>query len=172
MKKTFHSILCFTLILIASASVQAQDYKKWSLGASASYRNIWAANLDFFDFEEQTNDFDSIQGLGVDAHISYHFSPRTRMRLTGGIARLYNVDIGNRSWWVNAELAGIFHFVKEPKLFDPYIGVGIGVPKIIHGIVGNEFHLTDRFSVFTEVNAATIVLVSEVDVRAGLSWHF
>lgn len=174
MKKIYTLLITLLFILSLQGQAFAHDLgkKKFNFGFSGSF----GVGVGYV-FDLLTND-DNYNVTELNAHFALQFSPRTELQLRSGAAYYFVKNSKNPlgsaddSWVINAELNGLFYFRKNPNLWDPYIVVGSGYPKLIHLGLGNRFALSEHTSAFIETIASTWFLDYRIEGRAGLSFHF
>lgn len=109
--------------------------------------------------------------IDILAGYAHALSPRNQIRLNLGAQFLTHED-SIRNWIFSGELAWLFHFIKEPKVIDPYVAFGGGFPIGLHAGIGNNFHVSKKVALFVEALAGTLVIDNEVVGRAGVKFHF
>jgi len=164
--------LLFMLSLQSQASAHDLGKKKFNFGFSGSFGTGVGIIYDLLTGDEHYNVTE------LNAHLALQLSPRTELQIRGGAAYYFVENSGSTlggfddSWYFNAELSGLFYFRKNPTLWDPYMVVGSGYPKLIHLGVGNRFALSEHTSAFIETIASTWFLDYRIEARAGISFHF
>lgn len=163
-------------VCIFSSSSALAGSGKWQLGVTGGFAVANAWNLDLFGMRNLQDDWSVYNGGDLMLSAAYQLSPRTKIRVNLGVERIFNEQdysgmFGNHFTLV-AEAAMLFHFVKEPKAFDPYLVTGVGFPTFPHVGVGNSFRINDNTAMFVEVLGSSAILHNRVDTRVGVMFRF
>lgn len=161
-------LFCFLSLSVAASEKRSE----WEFGFAGGLGTGALMNLDIFGSgHDDWRAYNTATGL---LQIAYHSSPRVRFRLSLGLEYLFNErefdGIFDNHLSPIGELAGVFHFLKDPKSFDPYLVAGVGFPTLPHVGLGGQFKIKDRSAVFVEMIGSSMAVHNRFDVRAGVKW--
>lgn len=179
MKNKLNLITVLTILLMATPAM-AKD-SKWQFGFTGGFATGVVMD-DFFGIQQLVgaraagDNWSIYNGADLMLSTAYQISPRTKIRFNLGVERIFNQAsysgmFGNHLTLV-AEAAMLFHFIKQPKAFDPYLVTGVGFPTLPHIGLGNSFKINENTSMFVEVLGSSLLLHNRVDTRIGVMFRF
>ncbi len=171
LKKIMTAFLVFVLSIPTFSWAQSSE-KRWSLGGGIGTGIGWAINFDLFG-DEPGDDWVTDGATGGFFLVRYSFNDWIKFRLLGGAGLAYGEGVDGTTVIPIANLGLDFHIKKgADSSFDPYVPVGVGFPEIIYAGFGNEFHLKNDFSVFTEVTGSTAIVFYGIAFKIGVLKYF
>lgn len=153
---------------LGGASLAHAEGSKFHLGVGMGVGKVDLAFCDDGDCGSSVND--STPYVGGHVALTYDISPRVSFRFLAEASASLDDDA---ALIPNVEAAGQFFFIKEPKVFNPYVFTGIGFINVWNFGVGSDFHITPRISLYTEgVFGTFLFLVNNFEARAGVKFNF
>jgi hypothetical protein len=187
MKKTIYLLIIFILVSFAKQT-HAKSYgdHPWSFGGYSGVA-LGSQVLNFTSCSSSSgisgigcslfNLYETLYGtIPVMAVADYRFTKHFSLRGALG------VDIYDRAGiyfdsmprvFPAAEILAVWHIREKASLFHPYLAGGLRFPVANpEAVVGNQFNISKRFSLFMEAALNTIGVDTKIEGRLGFMLHY
>lgn len=149
-------------------------YSGVALGAQAlNYNSCSATNVGCFFL----NYFETLYGtIPVMAVADYRFTKHFSLRGSLGVDVYDRAGIYFDSMprvFPAAEILAVWHIREKASLFHPYLAGGLRFPVANPAaVIGNQFNISKRFSLFMEAALNTIGVDTKIEGRLGFLLHY